>query len=147
MPPSGVVKSSLFVLQHWEAVSAGVVKQFEETGIGYHKLGRGITQVGSHWLPTAAARVGFVVDKVALGQVFSKYFGFPCQIAFHRLLHNHHHLSPGAGKIGQIVAAVPSGLTISLTPWEKWITLSWFRITIGIQMKRLSSNDRELDVD
>jgi hypothetical protein len=22
--------------------------------------------------------VGFVVDKVALGQVFSKYFGFPC---------------------------------------------------------------------
>jgi hypothetical protein len=26
--------------------------------------------------------VGFVVDKVALGQVFSKYFGFPCQ-SFH----------------------------------------------------------------
>jgi hypothetical protein len=23
--------------------------------------------------------VGFVVDKVALGQVFSEYFGFPCQ--------------------------------------------------------------------
>jgi hypothetical protein len=23
--------------------------------------------------------VGFVVDKVALGQVFSDYFGFPCQ--------------------------------------------------------------------
>jgi hypothetical protein len=23
--------------------------------------------------------VGFVVDKAALGQVFSKYFGFPCQ--------------------------------------------------------------------
>jgi hypothetical protein len=22
--------------------------------------------------------VGFVVDKVALGQAFSKYFGFPC---------------------------------------------------------------------
>jgi hypothetical protein len=22
--------------------------------------------------------VGFVVDKVALGQVFSEYFGFPC---------------------------------------------------------------------
>jgi hypothetical protein len=24
------------------------------------------------------AHVGFVVDKVVLGQVFSKYFGFPC---------------------------------------------------------------------
>jgi hypothetical protein len=23
--------------------------------------------------------MGFVVDKVALGQVFSAYFGFPCQ--------------------------------------------------------------------
>jgi hypothetical protein len=42
--------------------------------------------------------VGFVVDKVALGQVFSEYFGFPCQ--FHQFLHNHPHLSPGAGTIG-----------------------------------------------
>jgi hypothetical protein len=40
-----------------------------------------------------------VVDKVALGQVFSEYFGFPCQSSFHQLLHNH--LSSGAGKIGQ----------------------------------------------
>jgi hypothetical protein len=28
----------------------------------------------------------FVVDKVALGQVFSEYFGFPCQSSFHQLL-------------------------------------------------------------
>jgi hypothetical protein len=28
----------------------------------------------------------FVVDKVALGQVFSEYFGFPCQFSFHQLL-------------------------------------------------------------
>jgi hypothetical protein len=40
--------------------------------------------------------VGFVVDKVAAGQVFSEYFGFRCQFAFHRLLHNHPHLSSGA---------------------------------------------------
>jgi hypothetical protein len=54
------------------------------------------------------------VDKVALGQVFSEYFGFPCQSSF-RLLHTHtHHLSSGAGIIGQILADVPSGL--SLTP-------------------------------
>jgi hypothetical protein len=41
------------------------------------------------------------VDKVALGQVFSEYFGFPCQSSFHKLLHNHPHLSSGAGTIGQ----------------------------------------------
>jgi hypothetical protein len=45
--------------------------------------------------------VGFVVDKMALGHVFSEYFDFPCQSSFHHLLHNHHHLSSGAGIIGQ----------------------------------------------
>jgi hypothetical protein len=45
--------------------------------------------------------VGFVVDKVALGQIFSEYFGFPCQSSFHQFLHNHPHLSSGAGTIGQ----------------------------------------------
>jgi hypothetical protein len=34
--------------------------------------------------------VGFVVDKAALGQVFSEYFGLPCQL-FHRFLHCHNH--------------------------------------------------------
>jgi hypothetical protein len=47
---------------------------------------------------------------VALGQVFSQYFGFPCQFSFHRLLHTHH-LSSGAGTVGQLVADVPSGLS------------------------------------
>jgi hypothetical protein len=28
--------------------------------------------------------VGFVVKKVALGQVFSEYFGFPCKSSFHQ---------------------------------------------------------------
>jgi hypothetical protein len=45
--------------------------------------------------------VGFVVDKVALGQRFSEYFGFPCQSSVHQLLHNHPHLSSGAGTKGQ----------------------------------------------
>jgi hypothetical protein len=35
--------------------------------------------------------VGFVVDKVALGQGFSEYFGFPCQSSFHQILHHHNH--------------------------------------------------------
>jgi hypothetical protein len=48
-----------------------------------------------------SGQVGFVVDKVARGQVFSEYFGFPCQSSFHQLLHNHPPLSSGAGTIGQ----------------------------------------------
>jgi hypothetical protein len=52
--------------------------------------GRYKSEAVSRWLPTAAARVRarvwqvrFVVDKVASGQVFSEYFGFPCQKPFH----------------------------------------------------------------
>jgi hypothetical protein len=64
----------------------------------------------------AIAQVGFVVDNEALGQVFSKYFGFPCQFSFHQLLHTHN-LSSRADTIGQLVADVPSGLR--LTPPQK----------------------------
>jgi hypothetical protein len=59
-----------------------------QEGIGSMKLVI-LRPCHSRWLPTAAARVraraehvGFVVDKVALGQVFCEYFGFPCQ-SFH----------------------------------------------------------------
>jgi hypothetical protein len=57
--------------------------------------------------------VGFVVEKVVLGQVFSEYFGFHYQFLFHRLLHIHH-LSSRGGTIGKLMADVPSGL--GLTP-------------------------------
>jgi hypothetical protein len=80
--------------------------------------GRAIVQAVSRRLPTAAARirprsghVGFVVDKVVLGQVFDEYFGFPCQFSFLLLFHNHHNVSSWAGIIGQTVAAVPSWLS------------------------------------
>jgi hypothetical protein len=53
--------------------------------------------------------VGFVVDKVALGQVFSKHFGFPYQ-SFHWLLHAYHP-SSGAGTIGQIVVVILNKLS------------------------------------
>jgi hypothetical protein len=60
-------------------------------------FGRAIAQAVRLWLSTAAARVrvwaeheGFVVDKVALGQVLSEYFGFPCQSSFHQFLHHNH---------------------------------------------------------
>jgi hypothetical protein len=72
-----------------------------------------MVQAVSRLLPTAATRVragsghvGFVVDKVALGQVFSQYFGFPCQFSLHRLLHIRYHLSSGAGKIEKQVDSV-----------------------------------------
>jgi hypothetical protein len=38
-----------------------------------------------------AEHVGFVVDKAALGQVFSEYCGFPCQSSFHQILRHHNH--------------------------------------------------------
>jgi hypothetical protein len=57
--------------------------------------------------------VGFVVDKMALGNVFSEYFGFPYPFSFQRMLHIHHHLSSGAGTVGQTVAAVSSGLILT----------------------------------
>jgi hypothetical protein len=53
--------------------------------------------------------VGFVVEKLALGQVFSEYFVFPRQFSFQRLLYNCH-LSSGADTIGQLVADMPGGL-------------------------------------
>jgi hypothetical protein len=40
-----------------------------------------------------AEHAGFVVDKAALGQVFSEYFGFPCQSSFDQFLR--HHNQPG----------------------------------------------------
>jgi hypothetical protein len=59
--------------------------------------------------------VGFVRDKVALGNVFSEYFSFPCQFSFHWLLLTHH-ISSGAGTIGKLVADVPSGLSLTSPP-------------------------------
>jgi hypothetical protein len=72
------------------------------------RLGGAIAQVVVAGFPPrrpgfdpGSGQVGFVVDKVALGQVFSEYFGFPCKSSFQQLLHNHPHLSSGAGTIGQ----------------------------------------------
>jgi hypothetical protein len=39
-----------------------------------------------------------VAEKVALGQVFSEYFGFPRQSSFHKILHPHN--QPGQVQIG-----------------------------------------------
>jgi hypothetical protein len=73
-------------------------------------LGRAIAQAVSRWIPTAAvqgskpdlAMWDMWWDKVALGQVFSEYFGFPCnRRLLHQLLHNHPHVSSGECTIGK----------------------------------------------
>jgi hypothetical protein len=46
--------------------------------------------LASHRGGPGSSHVGFVVDKVALGRVFSEYFGFPCQL-FHQFLNHHNH--------------------------------------------------------
>jgi hypothetical protein len=84
-------------------------------------LGRAIAEAVSRWLPTAVARVhsrawqvGFVVDKMALGQVFSEYFGFPCQPHFIPST-SASSQSLGTGTIGQYMAAVPRGPSMDST--------------------------------
>jgi hypothetical protein len=64
-----------------------------------------------------SGRVEFIEEKVAMGKLFSDYFRFPRKFSFHRLLHTHYHLSSIDSTIDQIVADVPSGL--SLTPARK----------------------------
>jgi hypothetical protein len=80
-----------------------------------------------------SGHVGFVVDKVELGQVFSEYFGLPCQFSFHRLLHIHHLLSSGSGTKGKFVADVPSGL--SLTPPQENTCYIWWLLLLHHQQK------------
>jgi hypothetical protein len=68
--------------------------------------------VRRRWFESRSGHVEFVVEKAALRQIFSEYFGFPCQI-FHRPLHTQHHPPSGAGTIGQILVDVPSGLSLN----------------------------------
>jgi hypothetical protein len=57
-----------------------------------HAVAQGLDAGFPPWQPGFAygQHVGFVVDKAALGRVFSEYFGFLCQ-SFHRFLHYHNH--------------------------------------------------------
>jgi hypothetical protein len=47
---------------------------------------------------------GFCGQQSGTGEIFSEYFCFPCQYAFHRLLHNHHH-TWSDNKVGELIAA------------------------------------------
>jgi hypothetical protein len=78
--------------------------------------------------------VGFLVDKAALGQVFSEYFGFPCQ-SFH------HHNHPGLA----LVAAVPSGPNWTPNPTTP-IKKNYFRYDWP-KMTKLRCSSRYCSVD
>jgi hypothetical protein len=56
--------------------------------------------------------VGFVVDKAAVKQNVSEFFGFLCH-TFCRLLHTHQHPSSEVATIGQSVAEEASGLSLA----------------------------------
>jgi hypothetical protein len=100
----------------------------------YTEAGRAIAQAAIRLLPTAAVLVRAQVRLYALcggqsstGASFLGVVRFPPPILIPRLLHTHHHLSSGTGTIGQLVADVPSGL--SLTPpqetnWKKYTEVS-----------------------
>jgi hypothetical protein len=90
----------------------------------FSKHSRAIAHAVSRRLPTAAARVRAQVRSSGIcggprgtAAGFLEYFGFPSQSSVHPLLHIHYHPSSGTGTIGQLVADVPSGL--SLTPLQK----------------------------
>jgi hypothetical protein len=59
-------------------------------------------------LETGPRHVGFVVGQSGAGQVFSEFFGFPCnRHSLHQLLHNHPHVSSGENvQQAKYVAAV-----------------------------------------
>jgi hypothetical protein len=77
---------------------------------------------------------GFVVDKVALGQVFSEYFGFRYQFSFHQQFHTHHHLSSGAGTICQKLWPTYHVNSVSSHPKNYLLSLAY----AGIQTNKVS---------
>jgi hypothetical protein len=53
-------------------------------------VSRRLTTTAAPGFQLRSSHMGFVMDKVAQGQVFSENFGFTRQFLFHRLLHTHH---------------------------------------------------------
>jgi hypothetical protein len=91
--------------------------------------GRAITQAVSSLSPTAEARVRSQVKYFGIYDGLSdteagllRVLRVPFQFSFHQTLHTHH-LSSGAGTIGQLVADMPSGL--SLTPNHETKNKNW----------------------
>jgi hypothetical protein len=130
-PPSTCMTRQISAVQ----VLQFAMPQIRQLVVGFPPLRPGFEHGSGH--------VGFVVDRVALRQVFSDYFGFPCQFVFHRLLHNHHHLSSGAGTLGQTVAAVPM-LSVSSNEKKKACSfpgfINLYRYLVGLLLRGIGSS-------
>jgi hypothetical protein len=66
-----------------------------------------------HRFEDGSGHVGFVTDKLALEQVFCRYFGSSLPVCIPQQSSSSSS-SCGAGAIGQTVASVPSGLSHSI---------------------------------
>jgi hypothetical protein len=112
--PAGHTREMLFSNQNisvffdymWHEASSFSAEVCNVCNFGTHSVdsgwGRAIAHAVSCWLPTAAARVRSRVWSSGIcGGQSGAEAGFPWQSTFHQLLHNHPHLSSGAGTIGQ----------------------------------------------
>jgi hypothetical protein len=88
-------------------INVVLYEYLQKISFTFRRLGRAIAQAVSRWRPTAAGSKPDLGmwdlwwDKVALEQVFSEFFGFPCnRRLLHQLLHNHPHVSSGKCTIG-----------------------------------------------
>jgi hypothetical protein len=107
-------------------------------------LGRAVVQAVIRRLPIAAVRVPAQVRSCRIcggrsgtGAGFLRVFRF-CH-SFHRLLHTRHHASSGAGTIGRMVAAVPSGLSLTQPEQTGTTASSKERLKYATQTAQLRS--------
>jgi hypothetical protein len=86
----------LAVVSHGEPCSGSVAQGLLRCFLAVQKLRRLVAGFPPRWsgFEPRSRHVRFVVDKDALGKIFSEYLGFPRPFSFHRLLHTHH-LSSG----------------------------------------------------
>jgi hypothetical protein len=87
-----------------------MLRQFHSSGgklLGSNRGGLGFEPASDH--------VEFVVDKVAMGQVFSTLISHVDSHSTDCSTRRH----PGAGTMGQIVVDVPRGLSLNLPPPKK----------------------------
>jgi hypothetical protein len=74
--------------------------------------------------------VGFVVGKVALWQVFTEYFGFPCQFSFSQLLYIYYTFSHERSTVSMLAVSLSEKLKKNLQ-----ILVDGFRLHVKYNVK------------
>jgi hypothetical protein len=120
------------------------------------RIGGAIAQAVSRLLPTAAARVQTRVwscgilwwTKVALGQVFSENFGFPCHSGIPSASSQSSSLSPEAGTISQVWMERMWNLAfVFLLKVLSWPFLRWSEVKVKISPLRALETPRIREVE